>query len=70
MNIVTITDPTQLLMVQIEEIRTGNSQTRNEIQRLRRLLKGGEKEEAKLKAELNKLLSGYQQQMAALAKEG
>jgi hypothetical protein len=57
--IVTITSPVKLLMVQIEEVRTGNSQTRNEIERLRRLLKGGEKEEAKLQAKLDKLLLSH-----------
>jgi septal ring factor EnvC (AmiA/AmiB activator) len=57
--IVTITNPAELLMAQIEEVRTGNSQTRNEIERLRRLLKGGEKEEAKLQAELDKLLLSH-----------
>jgi hypothetical protein len=57
--IVTITNPAELLLAQIEEVRTGNSQTRNEIQRLRRLLKGGEKVEAKLQAELDKLLLSY-----------
>jgi hypothetical protein len=57
--IVTITDPAELLLAQIEEVRAGNSQTRNEVERLRRLLKGGEKEEAKLQAKLDKLLLSH-----------
>jgi hypothetical protein len=54
--VVDITNPAQLLLAQIEEVRTGNVRTRAEIERLRRLLKGGEREEVKLEAELAKLL--------------
>ena len=62
--IVTITNPAELLLAQIEEVRTGNSQMRNEIERLRRLLRGGEKEESKLQAELDKLLLSHKAKTA------
>jgi hypothetical protein len=62
--IVTITNPAELLLAQIEEVRTGNSQTRNEIQRLQHLLKGGEREEAKLQAKLDKFLLSHKSKTA------
>lgn len=57
--IVSITNPAELLLAQIEEVRNGNSQTRNEIERLRRLLKGGEREVARMEIELDKLLLSH-----------
>jgi hypothetical protein len=51
----TITDPQELTLAQLDEVRAGNERTREEIRRLRRLLKGGEAEEARLKAELVRL---------------
>ena len=54
--VVTITNPVELLLSQLAEVRDGNTETRKEIKRLSGLLKGGEKEEAKLESELEKLL--------------
>lgn len=51
----TITDPQELTLAQLDEIRAGNERTRNEIKRLRGLLKGGLKEEERLEQELVKL---------------
>lgn len=54
--IITITNPVELLLAQIHEIRQGNTRTRDEIEHLRRLLKRGEQEEARLQARLDKRL--------------
>lgn len=56
--VVTITNPVQLLLARLNEIRTGNARTRDEIEHQRRLLRGGETEEARLGARLKKLLEG------------
>ena len=54
--IVTITNPVELLLAQLQEIRDGNTATRQEIERLKVLLRGGEKEEARLERKLTKAL--------------
>lgn len=56
--VVTITNPVELLLARLNEIRTGNARMRDEIERQRRLLRGGEAEEARLEAKLQKLLKG------------
>lgn len=48
----TITDPQELTLAQLDDVRAGNQRTRDEIRRLRTLLKGGLKEEERLEAEL------------------
>ena len=57
--IVTITNPVELLLAQLQEIRDGNTETRKEIERLTTLLRGGEKEEARLRRELEKALDKH-----------
>jgi hypothetical protein len=57
--IVTITNPVELLLAQLHEIRTGNADTLKEIERLTKLLRGGQKAEAQLEAELNELLAKH-----------
>lgn len=57
MKVVTITNPVELLLAQLEEIRRGNANTRDEIEHQRRLLKGGEAKEAQLERRLQKLLT-------------
>lgn len=56
--IVTVTNPVELLLAQLLEIRNGNTNTRKEIQRLQSLLKRGQAEEARLERRLDKLLEG------------
>lgn len=50
----TVTDPQELTLAMLDEVRAGNEATRNEIKRLRGLLKGGLAEEERLEAELVK----------------
>ena len=57
--IVTVTNPVELLLLQLQEIRDGNTETRKEIERLTKLLRGGEKEEARLERQLNKALDKH-----------
>jgi hypothetical protein len=57
--IVTIINPVELLLAQLQEIRDGNTATRKEIERQTRLLSGGEKEEARLERDLTKALDHY-----------
>lgn len=57
--IVTITNPTELLLAQLSEIRDGNTATRKEIERLTKVLRGGQKEEARLEAKLDKALAKH-----------
>lgn len=59
--IVTVTNPVDLLLAQLAEIRDGNTATRKEIERLREVLKGGQAEEAKLERKLDKLLLKHKQ---------
>ena len=59
--IVTITNPVDLLLAQLQEIRDGNTETRKEIERLTKLLRGGEKEEARLERELEKTLDKHRE---------
>lgn len=54
--IVTITNPAELILAQLAEIRAGNAATRAQIERCQRLLKGAAKEEARLEKQLEKLL--------------
>lgn len=58
--VVDVTNPVDLLLAQLEEIRTGNARTREEIERQRRLLRGGEAEEARLEKKLEQILRGKQ----------
>lgn len=51
----TVTDPQELTLAQLDEVRAGNAATRDEIKRLRSLLKGGLKEAERLEAELVRL---------------
>lgn len=60
--IVTITNPTELLLAQLSEVGAGNTATREEIERLQRLLLGGQREEARLEVKLNKLLEKHRQE--------
>lgn len=59
--IVTITNPVELLLAQLKEIRDGNTATRKEIERLQKLLRGGESEEARLERNLAKALDHYKE---------
>ena len=59
--IVTITNPVELLLAQLQEIRDGNTATRKEIERLKTLLRGGQKEEARLERNLAKALDHYRE---------
>lgn len=51
----TITDPQELLLAQLDEVRAGNARMRETIKNNRAALKGGLVEEARLEAELVKL---------------
>ena len=55
--VATVTHPIETLIAQLAEVRDGNAATREEIARLRRLLERGEAVEAKMNAELERLLS-------------
>lgn len=57
--IVTITNPAELLLAQLSQVRAGNAATRREIERLTKLLRGGQKEEARMEAKLEKLLAKH-----------
>ena len=59
--IVTITNPVELLLAQLQEIRDGNTETRKEIERFTKLLRGGEKEEARLERKLAKALDKHRE---------
>lgn len=48
----TVTDPQEIALMMLDEVRAGNGATRNGIKRLRSLLKEGEKEETRLEGEL------------------
>lgn len=58
--IITITNPVDLILAQLSEIRDGNTTTQKEIERLQTVLKGGYKAEARLEAKLEKLLAKHQ----------
>ena len=51
----TITDPRELVLAQLDEVRAGNDATRWEIKRLRSVLKAGQEEAQKLRDELVRL---------------
>jgi len=50
-----VTDPQELLLAQLEEVRRGNNATRDEIRRLRAVLKGGQDVAQQLRDELLRL---------------
>lgn len=52
MTIRTITDKQERTLSILNDIREGNQRTRDEIRRLRNLLKGGEEEARRLESEL------------------
>lgn len=54
--VVTITNPVELILAQLAEIRAGNAETRAQIEHCQKLLKGAAKEEARLEKQLEKLL--------------
>jgi hypothetical protein len=55
--IVTITNPVDLILAQLAEIRAGSATVREEIEHRQRLLKGAAKEEARLERQLEKILA-------------
>lgn len=65
--IVTITSPAELLLAQLSEVRAGNTATREEIERLQRLLAGGQRGEARLEVKLNKLLEKHRQKSSTVS---
>lgn len=54
--IATTTHPIELTLAQLADVRDGNASMREEIERLRRVLRGGEQEEARLETELKEFL--------------
>ena len=63
--IVTITNPVDLILAQLAEIRAGNAETRKEIERHQANLRGAAKEEAKLERKLEKILAKAKEKRGA-----